>query len=150
MEARGPRVDFAGTDQIDQFRQEATYRCRAAVKMDLGEEQLIAWELDAVGDADIAAVPTGTGGADGLHHRLLGTDGLDHRVRAELAGELLDPCDAVVAAFGGVVGASITPRWRTITLTASSTIFLATLSAATAAWIPASWEATSSSTNHSP
>jgi hypothetical protein len=30
--------------------------------------------LHAVGDPDVADVPTGPGGADGLHHRLLGAD----------------------------------------------------------------------------
>ena len=44
------------------------------------------------------------GGVDRLHHGLLGADGLDHRVGAEPAGELLDPGDAVLAALLDDVG----------------------------------------------
>jgi hypothetical protein len=39
-----------------------------------------------------------------LHHRFLGADGLDDRVRAEPVRQLLDLRDAVVAAFGDDVG----------------------------------------------
>ena len=58
----------------------------------------------AVGDADVADVAAGPGGADGLHHRLLGADGLDDGVRAEAVGEVLDAGDALVAAFLDDVG----------------------------------------------
>jgi hypothetical protein len=53
------------------------------VQVDLGEEQLVVWELDIVQDPDEADVPARPGGADGLHHRLLVTDRLDYRVGAE-------------------------------------------------------------------
>src|SRR5664280_156546 len=66
------------------------------------------WET-VVGDADVADVPTGPGGADGLHHRLLGADGLYDRVRAEPVGELLDLGDAVVAPGGDDVGGAELP-----------------------------------------
>jgi hypothetical protein len=36
----------------------------------MGEEQFFAGQFDAVGDADVADVSAGPGGADGLHHRL--------------------------------------------------------------------------------
>src|SRR3989442_15726674 len=49
-----------------------------------------------MGDADVADVPAWPGGADGLHHRLLGADCLDHRVCAEPAREFLDPRHALV------------------------------------------------------
>ena len=57
-----------------------------------------------MGDADVADVPAGAGGADGLHHRLLGADGLDRGVGAEAVGEVLDLGDALVAALGDDVG----------------------------------------------
>src|SRR5215213_9629982 len=53
---------------------------------------------DAVSDAYEADVAAGACGVDGLHHRLLGADGLDHGVRAEPVRELLDRSDAGVAA----------------------------------------------------
>jgi hypothetical protein len=40
--------------------------------MDVREEHLFAWELDVMSDAEVADVPAWPGGADGLHHRLLG------------------------------------------------------------------------------
>lgn len=52
-------------------------------------------------------MPAGAGGADRLHGRLLGSDGLDDRVRAEPVGEFLDPFDAGVAAFGDDVGRAV-------------------------------------------
>jgi hypothetical protein len=69
----------------------------------VGEEQLFPGQLYVVGDADVADVATGPGGADGLHYRLLGADRLDDAVRAEPVGEVLDPGDAV-AALGDDVG----------------------------------------------
>src|SRR5205807_3386688 len=48
------RVDLAVPDQIDQFGQEAADRGGAAVQVDVGEEQLLAGQLDVVGDADVA------------------------------------------------------------------------------------------------
>ena len=65
-----------------------------------------------MGDADVADVPAGPGGADGLHHRLLGADRLDDRVRAEPVGEVLDPGHALVAAFGDDVGGAELPGQR--------------------------------------
>ena len=64
-----------------------------------GEEQLLAGQRDLVGDADVADVPARAGGADRLHHRLLGAHRLDHAVRPEAAGELLDRGVAGVAAL---------------------------------------------------
>src|SRR5207253_4477692 len=75
------------------------YRGRAAEQVHLGEEQLEAGNLDAVGDADEADVPTRARRPDRLHHRLLGTDRLDHRVRAESVRQLLDAGDTIVAAL---------------------------------------------------
>ena len=43
-------------------------------------------------------------GSDRLHHRLLGADRLDHRVRAEPVGEVRDPRDAVVPSLLDDVG----------------------------------------------
>src|ERR671935_111957 len=93
-------VDRPVPDQVDQLGQEAAHRRRAAVQMDFREEQLLAGQFHAVGDADVADVTAEPGGADGLQHRLLGADGLNGRVRAEAVGELLDRRHARVAALG--------------------------------------------------
>jgi len=55
-------------------------------------------------DADEADVPAWPGGADGLHHRLLRADCLDHRVCAEPAREFLDPRHALVPSLLDDVG----------------------------------------------
>jgi hypothetical protein len=75
----------------------------------VGEEQLLTGQLDPVSDADVADIPAGTGGADGLHHRLLRADRLDDRVRAEPAGEVLDACHPLIAAVGDDVGRAELP-----------------------------------------
>ena len=56
--------------------------------MDEGVEEFLTGQLHAVGDTDVTDTPAGAGGADDLQHRLLGADRLDHRVRADPAGEL--------------------------------------------------------------
>ena len=67
-----PGVDLAGPDPVDQVGQESPDGGGAAVQVHVGEEQLYARQRGVVGDADAADVATGSGGADGLHHRLLG------------------------------------------------------------------------------
>src|SRR3954469_12359803 len=49
-------VDRAVADELDQSGQEPPHRCRAAVQVDVAEEQLLARQLNAVGNADIADV----------------------------------------------------------------------------------------------
>ncbi len=56
--------------------------------MDEGVEEFLTGQLHAVGDTDVTDTPAGAGEADDLQHRLLGADRLDHRVRADPAGEL--------------------------------------------------------------
>src|SRR5207253_2500665 len=70
-------------DSVNEVRQEAAHRCRAAMQMDFREEQLLAVQLHAVGDADVPDIPPGPGGADRLKHRLLGANRLDDGVRSE-------------------------------------------------------------------
>jgi hypothetical protein len=84
--------------------QEAAHRGGAAVQVNRAEEQLLPRQLHAVGDADVADVATGPGRPDGLQHRFLGADGLDHRVCAQPAGELLNRGHAFVAPFGDDFG----------------------------------------------
>jgi hypothetical protein len=74
------------------------------MQVDVGEEQLVTGQRDIVRDADIADVATRAGSPDGLHHRLLGPDRLDYRVRTEPTGEVFDPGDAILTAFGHDVG----------------------------------------------
>ena len=76
---------------------------RAAVQVDVGEEQLLAGQFYAMADADVPDVAAGARGADRLQHRLLGADRLDDRVAPSL-GQLLDPRHALVAALGDDVG----------------------------------------------
>src|SRR5207244_6663693 len=81
-------VDLAVPDEVDQLGQEAAHRRGTSVQVDVGEEQLLAGELDVMSDADVADVTAWPGGADGLHHRFLRADRLGHRVRAEAARAL--------------------------------------------------------------
>ena len=46
-------------DQLDQLGQEPAHRCRSAVQVHAGEEQLVAGQRDVVGDADVADVAAG-------------------------------------------------------------------------------------------
>jgi AraC-like DNA-binding protein len=73
------------------------------------EEELLPWDLHIVEHADEPDVTACPRGANGLHHRLLRADGLDDRVRAEPAGELLDPCRALLAALGHDLGRAELP-----------------------------------------
>ncbi len=104
------RIDFAFPDQLDQVGQEPPDWSGAAVQMDAGEEQVDARDRDVVVDADEAHVAAGASGADGLHGRFMGADGLDHRVRPEPAGEFFDLRHALVAAFGDDVGRAVEAR----------------------------------------
>ena len=70
----------------------------------MGEEQLLAVQLDLVRDADVAHVPAPPGRADRLHHRLLRADALQHRVGSDPLGQLLDAGDALVATLDDDVG----------------------------------------------
>src|SRR5439155_17205081 len=77
VERQGEVEDLAGVylavpDEVDQLGQEAAHRRGTAVQVDVGEEQLVAWDLDVMEDPDVSDVPARPGGADGLHHRLLG------------------------------------------------------------------------------
>ncbi len=97
-------VDLAVPDELDEVGQVLPYGGGSAVDVDAGHEELVAGDRDVVGDADEADVAAGAGGVDGLHHGLLGADGLDDRVGAEAAGELLDLRDALLAALLDDVG----------------------------------------------
>ena len=83
--------------------------------MDLGEEELVAGQGDAVRHAHVAQVPAGAAGGDGLHHRGLVAHGLDDAVRAVAAGELLDLRGALVATLGDDdVGAELAGERRPV------------------------------------
>jgi hypothetical protein len=70
-------------------------------------EQVHSVHCDAVSDADEADVAAGARGVDGLHHRLLRADGLDHGVRAEPVREFVDGGHAGVAALLDDVGRTV-------------------------------------------
>src|SRR5215218_5439454 len=72
-------------------------------------EELLPRDLHIVEHADEPDVTACPRGADGLHHRLLRADGLYHRVRPQTAGELLDPCRALLAALAHDLGRAELP-----------------------------------------
>src|SRR5208283_215723 len=66
-------------------------------------EQFLALHLDSVRDTDVGDVPALARALDRLHHRLLSPDALQHRVRADALGRVLDALHALVAALGNDV-----------------------------------------------
>src|SRR5215203_1231337 len=102
-------LDLPVPDQLDKLGQKAPNRGGTAVQVHMREEELLPGDLHVVEHAhepDVTACPRG---ADGLHHRLLRADGLHDRVRAEPAGELLDPLCALLAALGHDLGRAELP-----------------------------------------
>jgi hypothetical protein len=104
--------DFAGVDlavpnQVHELGQETAHRGRAAVQVHVAEEQLLPRQPDAVGNADVADMAPGAGGANGLHHRLLGADRLDNRVRAQPVSDFLDLGNPLVATLCNDVGCAV-------------------------------------------
>jgi hypothetical protein len=72
-EGQGEVEDFAGVDgsvqyEFDEVRQIAADGRGAAVEVDVGEEKLLAVELDFVGDPDEGDVAAAPRGLDGLQH----------------------------------------------------------------------------------
>ena len=98
------RVDLALPDEVDELGQEAAHRRRAAVDVREAPEQVHSVHCDAVSDADEPDVAAGARGVDGLHHRFLGADGLDHGMGPEHVRQLLDRGHAGVAALFDDVG----------------------------------------------
>src|SRR5258708_38301330 len=68
--------------------------------MNVGEEQLLAVELDPMRAADVAHGAATPSGLDRLHHRLLRTDTLQHRVHTDSIGQFLDSLHAFITALG--------------------------------------------------
>ena len=91
--------------RVDELGQELAHRGRAAAHArrgcGTGPSPLMA---HVVRHADEADHRTGPGRTDGLRHRLAGTDALQHGVRAEAIGEVLDTGHALVTPFGHYVG----------------------------------------------
>src|SRR5438128_3165858 len=61
-----PRVDLPVPHQLDQLGQVAAHGSRTTVKVDVGEEQLLAVKLDPVRDPDVAHVAATASGLDRL------------------------------------------------------------------------------------
>src|SRR5207245_8605566 len=72
--------------------------------MDVGVEQLLAVEADTVRHADVAHVTATASALDRLHHRLLRTDTLQHRVRTDSIGQLLDSLHTFITALRHDIG----------------------------------------------
>jgi hypothetical protein len=101
------RIDLTVADQLDEIGQEATHRGGAAVHVSQAPEQLLAGHFDTVTHAHEADVPAGARGADGLHHRLLRADRLDHRMGAEPVCQLPNRGYPVLAALCDDVGRAL-------------------------------------------
>lgn len=69
------------------------------MEMNVSIKELFSVEFDSVWDADVAHVATTASGLDRLHHRLLGADALQHRVRTDSVGELFNAGHALVTAL---------------------------------------------------
>src|SRR5947207_9657299 len=86
---------FAGVDlpvpyEVDQLGQVATHRGGTAVEVNVGEEQVLAVELDPVRNADEGDVPPLARGVNRLLHRFLRPNALKHRVRTDSIGHVHD------------------------------------------------------------
>ncbi len=83
------------------------------------EEQFIARQLHIVGDADIADVAAGSGGADCLHHQFLGAEGFDDAVGSGPSSEFFHGGDALVAtSFDDVCRAELSGEGLAVRVTA--------------------------------
>src|SRR5437588_2161251 len=100
-----PWVDLPIPDEIDELREEAPNRRRAAVQVGMTEEEFVAGQV-TVGDTDVPHVAARARGMDGLQHRFGGPHRLDDGVGAEAAGEVLDPGCAFVATLLDDVGSA--------------------------------------------
>src|SRR5439155_18835940 len=97
-------VDLAIPHQVNQRRQVATHRGGTAVEVNVGEEQVLAVELDPVRNADEGDIPPLACGADRLHHHFLRPNALKGRDRTNSIGHVHNPGDALVAALSHDVG----------------------------------------------
>ncbi len=88
----------------DQVWQETAHWCGAAAQPDVGVEQLLTVDLDAVRDAHEADVASRSCRTQSLGHGLGCADAFEDGVGADAVGEVLDMGHAVVAAFGDDVG----------------------------------------------
>ena len=95
------------------------------MRVHAGQEQLFPGQLHVVRDTDIADVAAEASGPDGLHRRLLRTDGLDHRADTEPTGSSL------------MRAAPSSPRSPTAPAPTTATVFRPPAPAATAASQPA-------------
>ena len=76
------------------------------MEVDVSVEQFLTLEFDTVRHADITDVAALAGGMDCLHHRFLGTDALQDRIRADSFRQILDSSHALITALGHDVGSA--------------------------------------------
>ena len=76
------------------------------MQMDVREEQLLAVERNTVRHADVTYVAARARGGDRLHHRLLGSDTLQHRIGADSVGQLLDARNTFIPSLSDNVGST--------------------------------------------
>ena len=70
----------------------------------MGIEQLLAIQLDAVRNPDVADGPAGARGTDRLHHRLLCADAFEHGVSADSFRQVFDAGNCFVTALDYDIG----------------------------------------------
>jgi hypothetical protein len=113
-----PEIDLLIHGERNQLGEELSNGSWSAVQVCARVEQFNPRKCNVVGDTDVADVLARTSGANGLHHRLLGSDGLDRAVGAEPVAQVLDPCHTLIAALDNdVSGTELMreplPRWMT-------------------------------------
>src|SRR5204863_7518642 len=92
-------IDGPVLHQLNQVGKVAAHRSRAPVQVHVRVEQLRAGELHAVRNPDVAEGSARSRRVDGLRHRLLRTDTLEHGVRADAFRQLFDTRDTFVSAL---------------------------------------------------
>src|SRR5207249_1653632 len=92
-------IDLPAPHQLDQLGEEPPHRSGTTVQTHVRVEQILAIELDTVRHAHVAHRAARARCLDRLHHRLLGPDAFEHRVRANALGHFLDARYTVRAAF---------------------------------------------------
>src|SRR2546425_174340 len=86
-------------DQVDQLWEEMAHWRRTTVEVDVSEKQFLTVQFHSVRHADVPHMAAFTRSMDRLHHRFLGADALQHRVRTNSVGKLLYPVHTLITAL---------------------------------------------------
>src|SRR5260370_17388813 len=92
-------MDLPSPSTLHQRGEEPPHRSGTTVQTHVRVEQILAIELDTVRHAHVAHRAARARCLDRLHHRLLGPDAFEHRVRANAFSQFLDARYTLPAAF---------------------------------------------------